>query len=108
MTFIRSTSKSYRWPVTVEEPVDGGEWKEQGFTAVFKRLGRSEFNKLTELGDEAVIQEILEGWDDLKEESGEAIAYTPEAVAEMSNDTYWSRGVIKAYFEFLNGGKEKN
>jgi hypothetical protein len=107
MTFIRSTSKSYRWPVTVEEPVDGGKWKEQGFTAVFKRLGRSDFNKLIELGDEAVIVEVLEGWEGM-EEGGEPIKFTPEAVADFSNDTYWSKGVIRAYFDFLNGGKEKN
>lgn len=108
MTFIRSKAKSCRWPVTVQEPVDGGGWKDQGFTAVFKRLGRSDFNALLELGDEAVIQEILEGWDDLKDETGEPIPFTPSELANLSDDTYWSRGVIKSYFEFLNGGKEKN
>lgn len=108
MTFVRSKAKSCRWPIVVEEPADGGKWTQQSFTGIFKRLGRSDFNALIELGDEAVIQEVLEGWDDLKEESGEPIPFTTETVAEMSNDTYWSRGVIKSYFEFLNGGKEKN
>ena len=53
MAFIRKKVKTFKWPVTVEEPTDGGTFDSSTFDATFTRIGRAEFAKLgskSELG----------------------------------------------------------
>ena len=38
MAFVLKQSDTYKWPVTVEIPIDGGRFDKQTFDAEFKRL----------------------------------------------------------------------
>jgi hypothetical protein len=40
MAFTRKKVASYKWPVTVEIPADGGGFDKATFTVEFKKLGR--------------------------------------------------------------------
>jgi hypothetical protein len=108
MSFVLKKVSSYKWPVAVDVPVDGGKFKKETFTAVFKKMSRSAFNDLIEQGDDALIGEIVEGWDGIKDEDGDPIEFSEEAKAQLFDDPYVLRAVINAYTESLLGAQAKN
>lgn len=108
MSFVLKKVSSYKWPVSVDVPVDGGKFKKETFTAVFKKMSRSAFNDLVEQGDDALINEIIEGWEGIKDEDGDAIEYSKEVCSELFDDPYVLRAVISAYTDSLLGAQAKN
>ena len=63
---VRKVS-SYEWPVKVDVP-EKGRFKEETFTAVFRKISRSQFNSLIEDGDEVLVDHILMGWKGIVDE----------------------------------------
>lgn len=108
MAFVLKKVSSYKWPVSVDVPVDGGKFKKETFTAVFKKMSRSAFNDLVEQGDDALIGEIVEGWEGIKDEDGDDIEYSSETRDQLFDDPYVLRAVITAYTESLLGAQAKN
>ena len=76
MAFVLKKTASYKWPVTVETPIDGGKFEKQTFDAVFKRMSRSAFMDLLDKGEDALVDQILEGWDGIKDEDGKDLPFT--------------------------------
>lgn len=108
MAFVLKKVSSYKWPVSVDVPVDGGKFKKETFTAIFKKMSRSAFNDLVEQGDDALIAEIVEGWEGIKDEDGDSIEYSSETRDQLFDDPYVLRAVINAYTESLLGAQAKN
>jgi hypothetical protein len=108
MAFIRKKVSTFKWPVSVEEPADGGKFETQAFDAVFRKLGRSEFTALVEKGDVELIEAVLEGWDGVTDEDGKDIPYSKAARTEFLDDPYFTKGVIKAFLATLDGAQAKN
>ena len=108
MAFVLKKVSSYKWPVTVDVPVDGGKFKKETFTAVFKKMSRSAFNDLVEQGDDALIGEIIEGGEGIKDEDGDEIEYSSESCDQLFDDPYMHRAAVNAYTESLLGEKKKN
>jgi len=108
MAFVLKKVSSYKWPVSVDVPVDGGKFKKETFTAVFKKMSRSTFNDLIEQGEEALVSEIVEGWEGIKDEDGDAVPYSDEACQQLLDDPYVLRAIINAYSESLSGAPVKN
>lgn len=105
MAFVRKKVKSFKWPVAVEEPADGGVFEVSTFDAVFKRVPLSEFEDGTDL---ETLKKILIGWDKIEDEGGKPIEFSEEALKDFSEDSCWVRGVTKAYVDALAGAKEGN
>jgi lantibiotic modifying enzyme len=97
MAFVLKKVSSYKWPVTVEVPVDGGKFKKETFTAIFKRMSRSAFNDLVEAGDDALVDQIIEGWE-----------YNDENKVMLFDDPHVLRGVITAFTDSITGSQAKN
>jgi hypothetical protein len=108
MAFVRKKSSTFKWPVTVDFPVDGGRFESESFDAVFKRIGRTDFQKLIDKGDTDLIETVLVGWEGVKDESDKDIAFTKAALRDQLDDPCFTKGVIKAYLETLEGAKVKN
>lgn len=108
MAFVRKKSSSFKWPVTVEFPVDGGHFETETFDAIFRRVGRAEFTKLADQGDVELVERVLEGWEGIKDEEGKDIPYTKASLKDMLDDPYFARAIIKSYLESLEGAKAKN
>ena len=70
MAFVRKRVKTFKWPVKVEEPADGGVFEESTFDAIFKRVPRSEFQKLADKGDLELLKAVLTGWEGIEDEDG--------------------------------------
>ena len=108
MAFVFKKATSYKWPVTVESPVDGGKFKKQTFTAVFKKMSRSSFNDLIEAGDDAFVSDIIVDWEGIKDEDGDDVPFNESNKAMLFDDPYVLRGVIEAYSESITGAGAKN
>ena len=103
MAFVRKKVSTVKWPVKVEEPADGGTFDTSTFTAVFKRLPRSKFEKLADRGELDLLQAIMVGWEEIQDENGKAVAFTQVILKEFADDTHWIRAVISAYTEMYKG-----
>ena len=108
MAFVRKKVKTFKWPVNVEEPSDGGTFETTTFDAVFKRLGRAEFLKLSEKSEFDLLKAIIAGWEGIEDEAGKAVPFSIETVREFSDDPYWIRGVLKAYTSTFEGARAGN
>lgn len=103
---VRKVS-SYEWPVKIQVP-HNGRFKEETFTAVFKKIARSAFNDLLEQGDDALVQDIVLGWKGIVDEDGEQIEFSEETLREFADDPFFLRGLINSFTESLTGAQAKN
>ena len=108
MAFVRKKVKTFKWPVTIEEPADGGVLEESTFDAVFKRVPRSEFQKLADKGDLELLKAVLVGWEGIDEEDGKPVPFSLATMKEFADDSYWIRGVLKAYTATFEGARLGN
>lgn len=107
MAFVRKKVATYKWPVIAELPADG-RFERQSFDVVFRRLGRSQFKELAEQGDAELLEAVLDGWEGVEDENGKPLPCTPAIRREMTDDPFFSRAVLKAYLESLEGAQAKN
>jgi len=108
MAFVLKKVASYKWPVTVEIPTDGGKFEKQTFDATFKRMSRSAFNGLVDKGDDALVDGILEGWDGIKDEDGKDLPFTQKNKKDLCDDPYVMKALIQAYADSVTGAPAKN
>jgi len=108
MAFVLKKTASYKWPVKVEVPVDGGKFETETFDAVFKRMSRSAFMDLLDKGEDALVDQILEGWEGVMDESGKEMPFTQKNKKEMLDDPYVIRALITAYADSVAGVLVKN
>lgn len=108
MAFVRKKVKTFKWPVKIEEPADGGVFETSTFDAVFKRVPRSEFQKLADKGDLDLLKSVMVGWDGIDDEDGKPVPFCQATMKEFADDPYWIRGVLKAYTETFEGARLGN
>lgn len=107
--FIRKKVSEFKWPVKVKEPTDGGKFQESEFTAIFRRIGRKKFAEMSENDELALLKEILAGWEDIEDaENGKPLAFSAANLAELSDDQYWVRGLLRAYTETFDEARQGN
>jgi hypothetical protein len=108
MAFVLKKTASYKWEVKVEVPVDGNRFETQAFEAVFKKISRSSFNDLVDKGDDALVGEILLGWEGIADEAGKDVPFTEKNKQQLCDDPYVLRALIQAYADSLTGAAAKN
>jgi hypothetical protein len=105
MAFVRKKVKTFKWPVKVEEPADGGVFETSTFDAVFKRVPTSE---LKEKGEFELLSQVVYGWEGIEDEDGKPVKFSQENLKEFSEDTCFVRGITNAYIESIAGAQEGN
>ena len=111
MPFVRKKNKTFKWPVIVREPseTNAGVYEESEFIAVFKRLKVSEYQKAVDDKTEfEMLQMMLVGWENMKEENGEDIPFNSQNLKDMMEDSYWLKAVSTSYTASLIEDKVKN
>lgn len=104
----------YEWPVTVHPPKDGGEFAEHAFKARFKRVDEPGVRDLSErsvtgkLDDMAFCREVLTGFSEIQGADGNALAFSKENLDLVLAEQGLPRAIVRAFFESIRGGKEKN
>jgi len=108
VAFVLKKTASYKWEVKVEVPVDGNQFETQAFEAVFKKISRSAFNNLVDKGDDALVGEILLGWEGVTDEAGKPVSFTEKNKEQLCDDPYVLRALIQAYADSVTGAPAKN
>lgn len=115
--FKLDASPTYFFPVTVEQPADGGKFPKSTFDAEFKRLSKTEikdiFQRLpgmTKDGEEAINDDeilalVFVGWKGIVDASGDALPYSETSRAVMLDIQGVSNGIVKAFFDSISGSK---
>jgi len=113
MSFVIKQTTSYSWPVSIEQPVDGGRHVKHTFDAEFKRLNQTRIEEIMadamkgDLRDSMVADEILVGWTGISD-GGEELPYSEKLKAELLDMQLVSASIVKAWMESLAGAKRKN
>lgn len=100
--------KSILWPVTVNEPRDGGTFAKSCFNLKFELLPGGEFNAIYKSGgnDEDLLRRSVIGFGlDLIDESGAPISFTQENLELLISKPYVRNAMIEAYLELSQGKK---
>ncbi len=111
MAFTVREQHFFKHKVDVRVPVDGG-FRTETFTAHFKALPKEEALALVleaqENGDAHLLREILVGFEDIKDEDGNAVEYSEESRDTLLNIPYVSIPLIQAYHKATVGIRIKN
>ena len=109
MASVLKKSNTVKWPITFQKASDGGKFKKQTFTAIFKEIGRDRFNELVDKGDVALVDEILLGWEGIQDEEKVDVPFSDENKAFLLDDFAIMKALIETYGQVIyGGGLEKN
>jgi len=100
---------TYKWPVTVHIPADGGKFTKGTFTAEFNALPQDQIDKIIKDGrdgDETsdICREALVGWSAVQDEEGNDLPFSEEAKAKLLNIAYARYALLDAFFSSITGG----
>tara|TARA_R100001443_G_scaffold62527_1_gene72440 strand:- start:967 stop:1311 length:345 start_codon:yes stop_codon:yes gene_type:complete len=114
MAFTLKQSNTYRWPVQIDIPVDGGKHERHTFDAEFKRVTQSRIREMgeqienNEITDADLVTEVLLGWDGINDEDGNAIKFSQKSLADLVDIPMLATSISKSFFDSLAGAKRKN
>lgn len=108
MPYSKVKATSYRWPVPVRTPDDGGVQIEETFDIVFRRVKREELQQIVDKGDDNLVRSVVLGWSGILGADGEELPYSETARDELMQDQSWLRAVIEAFYLGLNGSRAGN
>lgn len=106
---------SYKWPVTVQIPNDGGRFVKATFTAEFAFLDQDKISEVLENArtgrDNAdICMAALVGWSDLADEGDGVFEYSDDNKSRLLNIPYARNAVLSAFTESItgDGARRKN
>lgn len=114
MSFVLKQSNTYKWPVSIEIPVDGGRHEKRTFDGEFKRTTQSRIREIGELIDTGdltdidLVTEVLVGWEGVNDEEGNIVKFSNNSLAQLCEIPMAATSIAKAFFESITGAKRKN
>jgi hypothetical protein len=106
------------WPCPISVPLEGGKREEQTVTPRFRLMKSDEVEKYFDtlgrvtdpgrrFGNIAFLEDVIEGFDGLKDESGAAVA--DDAAKEyLLSLPYGVDGLVRGYFDMIGRRLPKN
>lgn len=118
--FKINASDTYFFPVTVEQPIDGGKFQKSTFDAQFKRLNKTEVREIfarmpsadkeveNPINDDGILDLVFVGWKGVADSDGQDLPYSETSRIALLEVQGVSNGIVQAYFNSLSGSKAKN
>lgn len=102
---------SFKWPVKVNIPRDGGKFTPTTFTGEFAALHQDEIDKALEEIRDGTLDvnfgaRVLIGWSagQVQDSDGSELPYSDEAKDKLLRMSYVRNGVVEAFFDGVSGG----
>lgn len=123
MAFVLKQSATYKWPVPLVIPVDGGRKEKHTFDGEFRRLPQSRINEIIKLAramelgrvddeealdDKEAAREILAGWSGVTDDEGKDIPFSDTALSQLLEIPTVAGQIIRAWFNSMELAKTKN
>lgn len=110
--FRIAKNTSYKWPVTVHIPQDGGKFVKATFTAEFRALPQSEIDSVLQDirdgdRDADFTERSLIGWSGVQDDDASELPYSDEAKAKLIDIPYVRNALVTAFFESISGGARR-
>ena len=105
--FVIKQSATFKWPVVVELPADGGKTVRHTFDAEFKRMGKAEMRALWEKlgtpeGVDEVIRAALVGWSGVND-GDQALPFSEQALMQLLDIPTVSGAILQAFTAAVSG-----
>ncbi|NOV29164.1 hypothetical protein [Methylomonas sp. ZR1] len=117
-------SDEIKWPVKVPFVDGSGKTQQKTFIAFFPRLPQSEIDEIVKrarvteeadsqsgddkLTDDELAKKILIGWDEVTDDQGQPVEFSPAMRDKLLEIFPVRPSVISAWFESISGQKRKN
>ena len=114
MGFVLKKSNSYKWPVSVDVPIDGGKHQRVTFDVEFKDLTQSRLLEIADLSAEGslsdveIAREVIMGWAGIEDEDGEEVPYSISSRDQLLDVPMIATAIAGAYLDSKRGAKRKN
>jgi hypothetical protein len=123
MAFVLKQSATYKWPVTLIIPADGGRREKHTFDGEFRRIPQARINEIRRLGrlqelgrldpeeeiqDQDGAKEILAGWSGVVDDEGKEIPFSEAALNQLLEIPTVAGQIIRAWGESIEVAKRKN
>ena len=114
MGFILKKSNTYKWPVSVDVPIDGGKHQRVTFDIEFNDLTQSRLLEIANLSAEGTLsdveiaREVIMGWAGIEDEDGDEVPYSIASRDELLEVPMIASAIAGAYLESKQGAKRKN
>jgi len=111
--FKLTQSNTYTWPVSVNIPVNGGQYDKQTFDGEFKRLSDARLKEIRssieagQLTDADFVRELMVGWKGVTDD-GADVPFSQSTLAQLLDIPGVAAAVVMAVVESLAGLKRKN
>lgn len=97
------------WPATISESTDNGKVDKHEITLDLLIIDTDEFKRLSLKGDEAILQEVIKGWDGIGDLNGKPLAFSHDRLKALSKNASFVQGALMAYLDAQAGrAREKN
>lgn len=123
MAFVLTQSATYKWPVKITLPIDGGKREVHTFDAEFRRLPQTRINELIQqirlqergrtepddlIQDTDAAREIVCGWSGVVDDDGKTIPFSEATLDQLLDIPTVAGQIVKAWFGSLEEAKKKN
>jgi hypothetical protein len=111
---LRNLAPTYKWPVLVEPPQDGGKFGKETFDAEFRRLPQDQLRDIGEridagtITDRELLDKVLVGWSGIFDEAGDEVPFSESSAEEILNVALVASSIAGAWLDSLAKGKRKN
>lgn len=115
--FSLKTNYTYFWPVKIETPKSGGSYTKEEFEAEFRLVSQSRIKEILGISkpkdgkqptDNDFCKEIMVGWKNVKDESGEDLTFSQHNLELILEVPGVAKKIVTAYLESFSGAEEKN
>ncbi|MDA8522308.1 hypothetical protein [Acidovorax sp. NCPPB 4044] len=105
--FILTPSETFKALVKVNVATPSGAWREESFTAIFRRSDEEQREELLELKNTELLKRVLVGWEMVDEER-KPVEFNEQNFAAFLRLIGACREAAKAYWQHNTGAKQKN
>lgn len=112
--FKLNQSKTFRWPVEVKLPADGGRFDTHDFDIEYHRISQSRIVQILELiaSGEAkgkdVTKELVAGWARVHDAEGKEIPFSDDALDRLLEVPGVCAAINDSFIQAIRGQKAKN
>ena len=115
MAFVLKKDPTFMWPVSVELADDSGEFVAFTFKVCYRRMTQEyakdvaiKLHEGAEIDIRAKAKELIVGWDEIKDDSGEDVKFTPKALDQLLQIPTMAAELVGAWINATAKVKEKN
>lgn len=105
--FILTPTETFKAPVKVNVATPSGGWREESFTAIFKRTDEEQRDELINLSNVELLRRVLTGWE-MVDENRAPVPFNEQNFEAFVRLTGAVRETMLVYWKHNVGAKEKN